>query len=73
MQINIHIFIKYIFTKKKFYLVQKLIRLGARSRVKDASAVLERIPNPQWVKLYRFPSSVHFELTDNLHNPDTLM
>lgn len=53
--------------------IQKLIFLGAHSRVKDASAVLERIPNPQCVKLNSFSSSIHFELINNLHNPNTLM
>jgi hypothetical protein len=40
--------------------------------VKDAFAVLERIPNPQSVKIHRLPSSLHYNLVDRLKNPKTL-
>ncbi|KAI1709872.1 hypothetical protein Ddc_13698 [Ditylenchus destructor] len=52
--------------------LSKLVQLGFRSKVKDAYAVLERIPNPQSVKVSKLKSVTHINLVDKFRNPPTL-
>lgn len=46
--------------------------MGHRSRVKDALAVMEKIPNPQSVKLTHFKCVNYFNIIEKFKQPKTL-
>jgi len=53
--------------------VEKIVQLGFRSRIRDSLAVMERIPNPQSIKIPIIDCSFVNNLNDeNCHNPPTL-
>uniref|UniRef100_A0A915D5Z9 CYRIA/CYRIB Rac1 binding domain-containing protein n=1 Tax=Ditylenchus dipsaci TaxID=166011 RepID=A0A915D5Z9_9BILA len=73
MVLTNHVCSKKLVAFSEYTNLEKLVRLGFRSKVKDAFAVLERIPNPQSVKIHRLPSSLHFHVLDKLKSPPTLI
>ena len=62
----------HFYHKNRFFLVEKVIQLGFRSRAKDSLAVLERIPFPQNMRIKRAWCKRHDGIFESFKNPDML-